>query len=296
MQKRNIAATLAALFALIFLALPSRAETPKDPQPFDDLQARSQHFADELGRLKEEGQTIPPEQLVEQAQTEKTYRVETQAAPQEKFAPEAVYTRSRPGVLILGGIYKCKTCQHWHANCAGGFVVHRDGLIVTNLHVVESLKKLEAAGAMTDDGRVYPIKAVLAASRLNDLALIKIDADNLQPLPIAADIAVGEPVACLSHPVLSEGKLNCFYAFTTGVVTGKFSLPNDKHEPVKVLAVSADYGPGASGGPILDEHGAVVAVVCQAIPLQKLEHEKEIVPMVWKFARPSCSILDLLGQ
>jgi S1-C subfamily serine protease len=296
MQYRNTSAALALALILISLPLSSLAETPKDAQPFDDLQARSKQFADELGRLKAEGQTLPTDQLVEQAQADKTYPLDPAPVAQEKFPPSEIYTRCRPGVMILGGIYKCKTCNNWHAQCAGGFVVRADGLIVTNLHVVESFKKLEAAGAMTDDGRVFPIKAVLAASRVNDLALIKIDADNLQPLPIAADISVGSPVACLSHPVLSEGKLNCFYAFTTGEVSGKFALRNDKHDLVNILAVTAEYGPGASGGPILDEHGAVVAVVCQAVPLQKMEHEKEVVPMVWKFARPSCSILALFGQ
>jgi serine protease Do len=295
MQNRISFATFALALTLILLPLASLADTPNDFQPFDDLLARSQHFANELARLKDEGQTLPTDQLVEQAQADKTYPLEPQSAPQEKFPPSEIYTRSRSGVMILGGIYKCKTCNNWHAQCAGGFVVRRDGLIVTNLHVVESFKKLEAAGAMTDDGRVFPIKAVLAASRLNDLALVKIDADNLPPLPIAADISVGSPVACLSHPALSEGKVNCFYAFTTGEVSGKFALRNDKQELVNILAVTAEYGPGASGGPILDEHGAVVAVVCQAVPLQKMEHEKEIVPMVWKFARPSRSILALFA-
>jgi serine protease Do len=316
MQKTKIVATFAGVLTLIAISLsalmkasaedsPSAASCPTKSgevtkkagqQSFDDIQARSQHFADELERLKEEGQTIPIEKLVEQAQAEKTYRVEIQAGSNEKLSPEAIYTRSRPGVMVLGGIYKCTKCQRWHAQCAGGFAAHKDGLIVTNLHVVEGFKKLEVAGAMTDDGRVFPIKAVLASSHLDDLALLKINADNLQPLPIAEDISVGSAVYCLSHPVLSEGKINCFYAFTTGIVAGKFSTHNDKQQPMKVLAVTADYGPGASGGPILNEHGAVVAVVCQAIPLLKLDHEKEVVPMVWKFARPSCDILTLLGK
>jgi S1-C subfamily serine protease len=316
MQNRNIAVTILGLVALIAFSptsfikasaedSPSTANRPASSteapaksaeQSFDDIQARSQHFADELGRLKEEGQTISVEKLIEQAQAEKTYNVATQPGSKQKLSPEAIYRHSRPGVMILGGIYKCTKCQRWHSQCAGGFAVHKDGLIVTNLHVVEGFKKLEAAGVMTDDGRVFPIKAVLGSSRLNDLALLKVDADNLQPLPVADDISVGSAVFCLSHPVLSEGKINCFFAFTTGIVAGKFSIHNEKQQPMKVLAVTADYGPGASGGPILNEHGAVVAVVCQAIPLLKLDHEKEVVPMVWKFARPSCNILTLLGK
>ena len=174
-------------------------------------------------------------------------------------------------------------------------MIRHDGLIVTNLHTVEAFKKLDAMGAMTDDGRVFPAKAVLAASRLNDLALLKVDAEDLRPLPVAGDVSVGATVYCLSHPVMPNGKTNCFYTFSRGMVCGKFTIHNDKRQPLKVLAVTNDYGSGSSGGPILNEHGAVVAVACQAVPLFQPEHEKD-VQMIWRFGRPSCSILDMLSR
>ena len=174
-------------------------------------------------------------------------------------------------------------------------MIRRDGLIVTNLHTVEAFKKLDAIGAMTDDGRVFPAKAVLAASRLNDLALLKVDAENLRPLPVSNDVSVGATVYCLSHPMMPNGKTNCFYTFSQGMVCGKFTIHNDKRQPLKVLAVTNDYGAGSSGGPILNEHGAVVAVACQAVPLFQPEHEKD-VQMIWRFGRPSCSILDMLSS
>jgi hypothetical protein len=127
------------------------------------------------------------------------------------------------------------------------------------------------------------------------LVLLKVDADDLHPLPIAKDIAVGAKVYCLAHPVLSEGKINCFYAFTPGMVSGKFTVYDEKRQPLKELAITADYGPGSSGGPLLDERGAVVGMACRAIPMIKMDQKKEIVPMVWKFARPSCDMLLLLN-
>jgi hypothetical protein len=60
---------------------------------------------------------------VEQAQAEKTYRVETQAGSKEKLSPEAISTRGRPGVMVLGGIYKCTKSERWHAQCTGEFAV-----------------------------------------------------------------------------------------------------------------------------------------------------------------------------
>ena len=264
-------------------------------QSFEDLQAVAQSFADKLGRLKEQDQTVPPEQLVEQADAEHAYPVSTEVDSGKRLDPETVYARSRPGVVVVGGIFKCTKCQHWHARCASGFVIRPDGLILTNLHVVASFGKLEAVGTMTEDGRVFPVKAVIASSRLNDLAVLKVDAEDLRPLPVARDVAVGATVYCLSHPLLSGGKVNGFYTFSKGMVCGKFTIRNDKQQLVKVLGITAEYGPGSSGGPILNEHGAVVAVACQAIPVFQPEHEKE-VQMVWRLTRPSCGILDLLSS
>jgi thiol-disulfide isomerase/thioredoxin len=274
--------------------LPNKVTDPF-AQPYEDLQGITQHFADELGRCKEKDQAVSPAKLAEQANAEPNFPMSPTAEPVGKLDAETVYTEAKPGVVVLGGVYKCNKCNHWHVQCASGFVIRHDGLIVTNLHVVESFKKTAAVGAMTDDGRVFPATAVLAASRLDDLALLKVDAEHLRPLPVANDVAVGATTYCLSHPVLSSGKANCVYTFSRGAVSGKFTIHNGK-QPMKVLAVTNDYGAGSSGGPILNEHGAVVAVACLALQLyQQQEHEKN-VQMIWRLARPSCGIFDMLNS
>lgn len=264
-------------------------------QSFEDIQSVTQRFADELGQFKETAQTVSPAELVEQANAETTYPITATAEPAVKLDAEMIYAQAKRGVVVVGGIYKCNKCKHWHVRCASGFVIRHDGLIVTNLHTLEAFKELNAIGVMTDDGRVCPAKAVLAASRLNDLALLKVDANDLRPLPVSNDVSVGATVYCLSHPMMPSGKTNCFYTFSRGMVCGKFTIHDDKQQPLKVLAITNDYGAGSSGGPILNEYGAVVAVACQAIPLFQPEHEKD-VQMIWRFGRPSCSILDMLSS
>ena len=179
-------------------------------QSFEDIQSVTQRFADELGRLKEEDQTVSPAKLAEQANAESSYPIAATADPARKLDAETIYAQAKPGVVVVGGIYKCNKCNHWHVRCASGFVIRHDGLIVTNLHTVEAFKKLDAMGAMTDDGRVFPAKAVLAASRLNDLALLKVDAEDLRPLPVAGDVSVGATVYCLSHPDDAQRKDELF--------------------------------------------------------------------------------------
>jgi serine protease Do len=301
MNHRTIS-TLHAVFALpIVLLLPSlpmalaaEGGTIAPPAPYEDISNLMQRFADGLGGLKERDLTIAPAKLAEQADAEPAYPFVPAAPPAAKLDSEKVYAQSKPGVVIVGGVYKCDKCQHWHVQCASGFVVRRDGLIVTNFHVVEGFKKLGAVGVMTDDGRVFAAKSVLAASRLNDVALLKVEADNLRPLPLAADVPVGATVYCLSHPALPSGKANAFYMFSQGIVCGKFMLHNEKGLPLRVLAVTTDYGPGSSGGPLLDDHGAVIGITSQSMPLMKQDGEKS-VQMLWRFGRPACSILDMLN-
>jgi S1-C subfamily serine protease/thiol-disulfide isomerase/thioredoxin len=274
-------------------AVPAKAAEPS-AQPFEDIQGITQHFADELGRFKEKDQAVSPLKLAEQANAEPVYPMSPIAEPVGKIDAETVYTEAKPGVVVVGGVYKCNMCNHWHVQCGSGFVIRHDGLIVTNLHVIEAFKKMEAVGVMTDDGRVFRATAVLAASRPDDLALLKVDAEHLRPLPVANDVAVGATTYCLSHPVLGSGKANCFYTFSRGAVSGKFTTHNGT-QPTKVLAVTNDYGAGSSGGAILNEHGAVVAVACLAIPLYQQQGQEKNVQMIWRFARPSCGIFDMLS-
>jgi thiol-disulfide isomerase/thioredoxin/S1-C subfamily serine protease len=304
----TIAAIVLALFSIKAALSPARSPGGQSPdsgdvsmeaggassQLFEDLQIVSQHFADELGRLKEKNQTVSPAELADQADRDNTYPFPTRADPGKKLDTESIYTRAKPGVVVIGGIHKCTKCNHWHIQCGSGFVVGQDGLILTTLDVVEGFKKLDALGIMTEDGRVFPVKAVLASSHLNDLALLKVDAQRLRPLPVSHDVSVGATVYCLSHPVFPSGTGNCFYTFSPGVVCGKYTLHTGKRQPLKVLAVTADYGPGSSGGPILNDRGSVVAVACQAMSRFPRDHEKES-QMSWKFGRPSASILALLS-
>ena len=174
--------------------------------------------------MKEQNKTVSPAELGRQADAENSYTVSNLPEPGRKLDAETIYARAKPGVVVLGGLYKCSKCKHWHVQCASGFVVRHDGLIVTNYHAVDGFRKLEAVGVMADDGRVFPVKAVLAASRLNDLALLKVDAENLRPLPVSDDVSIGATVYCLSHPTLPNGTANCFYTFSQGIVCGKFTL------------------------------------------------------------------------
>ncbi len=259
---------------------------------FDNPAAIIRRFTAELGRT-EGDQGIPsPDELAKQAEANKTCTVATLPAPTKKLDAEMVYARARPGVVIIGAIPKGENRHHAHPVFVSGFVIHKDGMIVSNAHVLKAFQNMKAVGVMTSDGRVFPIKAVLAADSLNDAVVLKIEATNLTPLPLARGVPVGATVYCLSHPLInSTGTENAFFAFTRGIVSGRYRSRLMGKTPVNVLTITADYAQGSSGGPILDECGAVVGMVCQTLAI---EDENRGNQMTWKLARPASSILLLL--
>lgn len=261
-------------------------------EQFDNPESIVKTFVSKLERLASKAGTVSPALLNKQLETTKKCDVEITAEPPERFSSETIYARARAGVVIIGAIPRADNPDQSEPVFASGFVVHKDGLIVSNAHVIEAFRDMKAVGVMTSDGQVFPIKAVLAADRLNDAAVFKIDATNLTPLPVARNVPMGATIYCLSHPVMNcMGTEHGFFAFTQGIVSGRYRTKLMGDTPVNVLTITADYAQGSSGGPILNEHGAVVGIVCQTMAIGDEDSGSQ---MTWKLARPASSILPLL--
>ena len=296
----NILPGLVACAALGILAYPVHGAEGQEAlavedvlgDRFDSPEAIVNRFNTELGRIAA-GQGIPsPDELARQAETNKTCTVTTLPVPSRKLVAETIYARERAGVVIIGAIPIAQKHHDSQPVLASGFVIHKDGLIVSNAHVIEAFRDMKAIGVMTSDGRVFPVKAVLAADMLNDVAVLKIEATDLTPLPLARSVPVGATVYCFSHPVMNcMGTEHGFFAFTQGIISGRYRTKLMGDEPVNVLTITADYAQGSSGGPILNEYGAVVGIVCQTLAIHDDDGGHQ---MTWKFARPASSILLLL--
>ena len=270
------------------------AEAAPIEEPYPNPQDLTRRFAGELTRLLKEEKAVSPADLADQEEDAGTCEVQTLPDPGQKLPPEEIYARARHSVVIVGAIERRGKGHETHTLCATGFVVRGDGLIVTNYHVLTSFREAKALGVMTDDGRVFAVEEVRAADKHNDLALLKVRAQGLTPLPVAAAVPIGATVYCLSHPVLNSAKTaNGFYTFTSGIVSGKFHAPTAEKTPVDVLTITADYAVGSSGAPVLNEHGAVVAVASMTLPIFHEDAQKD-VQMIWKYCRPSSNLLSLL--
>ncbi|KQT85319.1 serine protease [Aurantimonas sp. Leaf443] len=129
-----------------------------------------------------------------------------------------------------------------------GFVVSKDGWVLTNAHVVKACKSV----LVGDKGSV--VKTIVDPA--NDLALVKLDTAIGTPLKIVADKPrLGEDVLALGFPLRSilADSLNV----TRGNVSSLLGLRNDP----RYLQISAAVQPGNSGGPLIDLAGRVVGVV-----------------------------------
>ncbi|BAQ66231.1 HtrA protease/chaperone protein [Geminocystis sp. NIES-3709] len=136
-----------------------------------------------------------------------------------------------------------------------GFIISDDGKILTNAHVVEGATQVTVN---LKDGRVLEGK-VLGSDPLTDLAVIKIEAENL---PIALlgnsdELVIGEWAIAIGNPLGLDNTV------TTGIIsaTGRSSSQigvGDKR--LDFIQTDAAINPGNSGGPLLNAKGEVIAI------------------------------------
>jgi hypothetical protein len=197
-----------------------------------------------------------------------------------KLAPPDLYDRVRQGTLAIGRFYPCADCDVWHFDASAGFVVTSSGVVCTSHHVIEEsdgddLDARTYIVAADDEGRAYPVRRMLAEDRDADTCLLQVDAEGLAPLPLRAGVRAGERIYCVGHP---EGY---HFMFTEGMVARVFRSrerlggsaadggEGDAHgaeadratRPVLCLNITAEFSPGSSGGPVVDEAGNVVGQI-----------------------------------
>ncbi|HET9862989.1 MAG TPA: DegQ family serine endoprotease [Steroidobacteraceae bacterium] len=136
-----------------------------------------------------------------------------------------------------------------------GFIVSSDGYILTNAHVVADAD--EVTVRMTDR-REYPAK-VIGVDRRSDVAVIKIDAQNLPVVKIGdpSKLRPGEWVLAIGSPFTFENSV------TAGIVsaTGR-SMPGEDGL-VPFIQTDVAVNPGNSGGPLFNLNGEVVGINSQ---------------------------------
>lgn len=140
-----------------------------------------------------------------------------------------------------------------------GFILTADGYIMTNYHVIrDAYKNGYDITVMLYDGSTYTAE-IVGTEDDNDIAVLKIDAKNLNPVTIADsnEIQVGEPVYAIGNPL---GELT--YTFTGGMISAlDRDIKGEDGTAVNMFQFDAAVNSGNSGGPLYNAEGEVVGVV-----------------------------------
>ena len=137
-----------------------------------------------------------------------------------------------------------------------GFVIRSDGVLVTNLHIVENAENIVV---QLSSGETYESVSVIGADELRDLLILQIPATGLDTLNLANDetVQLGEDIYVLGNP-LGYGQ-----TFSDGVISARRFLDGASSE---MFQISAPISPGSSGGPVLNRRGEVIGVATSVVP------------------------------
>jgi S1-C subfamily serine protease len=169
----------------------------------------------------------------------------------------AVYKKALPSVVNI-----TSTAVAWdffygavpQQGQGSGFVLNKEGLILTNNHVIENAQRVEVT---LSDKHKYKA-TVVTVDKGHDLALVKIDAPNLVPATLAetsTGLTVGQRVYAIGNPFGLSGTM------TRGIISAIRSVRGPEGNPIEdAIQTDASVNPGNSGGPLLNSRGEVIGI------------------------------------
>jgi len=134
-----------------------------------------------------------------------------------------------------------------------GFIIDRDGHILTNYHVIADARQIE----VTLHNRKKYRASVVGTDRSHDLAIIQIKAGDLSPMVMgdSRNLQVGQKVYAIGNPFGLSGTL------TSGIVSSIRQVQEPDGVTIdEAIQTDAAINPGNSGGPLLNSHGEVIGI------------------------------------
>ena len=192
--------------------------------------------------------------------------------------------------------YKQNGTEKTEVGGGTGFIISADGFVVTNKHVV--IDEEASYTVLMNDGNKYDAK-VLARDQINDLAVLKIDKNNLPVVELgdSSGLKVGQTAIAIGN-ALGEFR----NTVSTGVISGLSRSitaggPGIGSEQLTgVIQTDASINPGNSGGPLLNIAGQVIGIntamaqgaqnIGFAIPINEVKNTIDSVKKNGKIVRP----------
>nr|WP_318528430.1 HhoA/HhoB/HtrA family serine endopeptidase [Plectonema radiosum] len=176
-----------------------------------------------------------------------------------------------------------------------GFIIGADGRILTNAHVVDGADKVKV---ILKDGRSFQGK-VLGKDELTDVAVVKIQAENLPTLKLgnSDSLQPGQWAIAIGNPLGLDNTVTTGIISATGRTSNQIGAPDRR---VQYIQTDAAINPGNSGGPLLNARGEVIGMntaIIQgaqglgfAIPINTAQHISQQLISTGKVQHPYLGI------
>ena len=261
---------------------PVAATAPSQPEPtvINDRQIISQ-MTNKVTEIMDSGSVVEMKALIEKLKKEP--KTKLQLSNDSLSGVE----QAQQAVVVIGGVYKCNRCPDWHIAPASGFLIAED-LVVTNYHVVGNPDRSGLAVRLFD-GRMFMVEDVVASSEQYDLAVLRLPKTGMKPIALGPSAPVARKINLISHPNRK------FFTLSEGRVARYFVMQRNRR-PVSAMAITADFGKGSSGAPVLNEEGQVVGIAASTESLYYTEKEgvQNNLQMVFKNCVPVSQLRELI--
>ena len=190
--------------------------------------------------------------------------------PGNDFDPERIYRERVDGVVTVYALFD--EDDSTGAAQGSGFVVSRDGFVLTNSHVITTAGEGSAPTTANAADRVFvefrdgdrvPAR-IVGWDVFDDIGLLEVDPDAhvLRPIPLgdSSEVRVGQPVAAIGTPF---GQTNTITAGIVAATERSIGSLTSTYSLVDAIQTDAPINRGNSGGPLLDARGRVIGVNAQ---------------------------------
>lgn len=239
---------------------PREVAAPANDRPYpvffiDEVLTQLTAAADELIEKKIARNSADLKETLERTQ----FAMALPRVSNKELSPQELYRRASESVFLVAGMTKPDADDNddWQTSFSTAFAVHEDGILSTSAHVFDHDDQDHAVIVWDVKGRIHPVVEIVAADREADTCLFRIGTKGLKPLPLGKDASPGTPIRVMGHPGDS------FFFFSAGVVA---NYERDEKGLIW-LNVTADFGQGSSGGPVMDISGNVVGQVSRTFTL-----------------------------
>ena len=168
--------------------------------------------------------------------------------PQGALSLQQIYQQNIPSVVSISCVFP------GGGSSGTGVVLTRDGLLVTNAHVVENALEI---GVLLSDGRRFDAQAV-GVDSISDLAVLRIDAEDLIPAVFgnSDEAQVGDTVVAIGDPLGIELR----GTMTDGIISAINRDVEVGGRVMSLLQTNAALNSGNSGGPLINCFGQVIGI------------------------------------